>query len=59
MLGLVLVVVILAVGMESLQVVSLLDILHLVLNMRVGGVVTLRWREGMGHSLPFVVFVIL
>jgi hypothetical protein len=51
--------VVLMVGMESLQVVSLLDILHLVLNTRVGGVVALRWRGGTVHGLPFVVFVLL
>jgi hypothetical protein len=44
MLDLFLVVMVLVVGLESLQVVSLLDVLHLVLNMRVGGVVALRWR---------------
>jgi hypothetical protein len=59
MLSLVLVVVVLVVGMESLQVVSLLDVLHLMLNTRVGGVVALRWRRGMVHGLPFVVFVLL
>jgi hypothetical protein len=46
-------------GMESLVVVSLLDILHLVLNTMVGGVIALRWRRGTVHGLPFVVFVIL
>jgi hypothetical protein len=55
----VLVVVVLVVGMVSLQVVSLLDILHLVLNTRVGGVVALKWREGTIHGLPFMVFVLL
>jgi hypothetical protein len=40
-------------------VVSLLDVLHLVLNTRVGGVVALRWRGGTVHDLPFVVFVLL
>jgi hypothetical protein len=44
MLGLVPVVVVLVVGMESLHVVSWLDVFHLVLNKRVGGVVALRWR---------------
>jgi hypothetical protein len=59
MLDLDLVVVVLVVGMESLQVVNLLDILHLVLNTRVGGVVALRWRGGMVHGLSFVVFVLV
>jgi hypothetical protein len=27
--------------------------------MRVGGVVALRWKGGMVHSLPFMVFVLL
>jgi hypothetical protein len=59
MLDLFLVVMVLVVGLESLQVVSLLDVLHLVLNMRVGGVVALRWRGGMVKCLPLVVFVLL
>jgi hypothetical protein len=42
---------VLVVGMESLQVVTLLDILHLVPNTRV--------RGGTVHSLPFVAFVLL
>jgi hypothetical protein len=46
-------------GMVSLVVVSLLDILHLVLNTMVGGVVALRWRGGTVHGFPFVVFVLL
>jgi hypothetical protein len=52
-------VVVLEVGMESLQVATLLDGLHLVLNTRVGGVTTLRWRGGTVHSVPFVAFVFL
>jgi hypothetical protein len=56
MLILVQVVVVLVVG---LQVVSLLDDLPLVLNTGMGEVVALRWRGGMVHSLPFVVFVLL
>jgi hypothetical protein len=58
-LGLAQVVVVLVVHMRSLQVVSLLDVLHLVLNTRVGGVVALRWRGGTVHGLSFVVFVLL
>jgi hypothetical protein len=57
--SLVLVAVVLVDGMESLQVVSLLDVLYLVLNTRVGGVVVLRLRGGMVHGLPFVVFILL
>jgi hypothetical protein len=58
-LGSGLLVVVQMVGMVSLQVVSLLDSLHLVLNTRVGGVIALRWRGGTVHGLPFVVFVLL
>jgi hypothetical protein len=50
---------VLVVGMVSLQVVSLLDILPLVLNSGMGGVVALRWRGGTVHGLPFVVSVLL
>jgi hypothetical protein len=50
---------ILVVGLESLQVVSLLLVLPLVLNTGMGGVVALRWRGGMVHGLPFVVLVFL
>jgi hypothetical protein len=46
-------------GMVSLQVVSFLDVLHLMLNIMVGGVVALRWRGGTVHGLPFVAFVLL
>jgi hypothetical protein len=52
-------VVVLVVGMESLQIVSLLDDLHLMLNTSVGGVVVLRCRGGMVHGLPFMAFVLL
>jgi hypothetical protein len=52
-------VVILVVGLERLQVVSLLGVLPLVLNMGMGGVVALRWRGGTVHGLPFVVLVLL
>jgi hypothetical protein len=51
-------VVVLVVGLESLQVVSLLGVLPLVLNTGMGGVVALRWRGGTVHGLPFVVLVI-
>jgi hypothetical protein len=58
-LGLVLEVVVLVVGLESLQVVSLLGVLPLLLNTRMGGVVALRWRGGTVHCLPFMVLVLL
>jgi hypothetical protein len=57
-LGLLQKVVVLVVGLESLQVVSLLGVLPLVLNTGMGGVVVLRWR-GTAHCLPFVVLVLL
>jgi hypothetical protein len=52
-------VVVLVVGLKSLQVVSLLGVFPLVLNTGMGGVMVLRWRGGMAHSLPFVVLVLL
>jgi hypothetical protein len=52
-------VVVLVVGLESLQVVSLLDVLPLVLNTGIGGVLALRWKGGIVHGLPFVVLVLL
>jgi hypothetical protein len=52
-------VVVLVVGLESLQVVSLLGVLPLVFSMGVRGVVALRRRGGMVHGLPFVVLVLL
>jgi hypothetical protein len=58
-LGLVQVVVVLVVVMRSLQVVSLLGVLPLVLNTGMGGDVALRWRGGTVHSLPFVALVLL
>jgi hypothetical protein len=58
-LGLVLEVVVLVVWLESLWEVSLLDVLPLVLNTGMGGVVALSWRGGTVHDFPFVVFVLL
>jgi hypothetical protein len=55
----VLVVVVLVVGMVSLVVFSLLDVLHLVLNTMVGGVVSLSWRGATTQVLLFVAFVLL
>jgi hypothetical protein len=54
-LGLLQEVVLLVVGLESLQVVSLPSVLPLVLNTGMGGVMALRWRGGTVHCLPFVV----
>jgi hypothetical protein len=59
MLSLVQEVVVLVVGLESLQVVRLLGVLPLVLNMGMGGVVALSLRGGTVHSLLFVVLVLL
>jgi hypothetical protein len=58
-LGLFQEVVVLVVGLESLQVVILLGILPLMLNTGMRGVIALRWRGGMVHGLPFVVLVLL
>jgi hypothetical protein len=52
-------VVVLVVGLESLQEVSFLGVLPLVLNTGIGGVVALRWRGGTVHGFPFVVLVLL
>jgi hypothetical protein len=57
-LGLFQVVVVLVVGLESQQVVSLLGVLHLVFNTAVGGVVALRWRGGTIHGSLFMVLVL-
>jgi hypothetical protein len=57
-LGLLQEVVVLVVGLESLQVVNLLGVLPLELNTVMGGVVALRWRGGTVHGLPFVVLVL-
>jgi hypothetical protein len=56
---LVLEVVVLVVGLENLQEVSLLGVLPLVLNTGMGGVVALKWRGGTAHDTPFVVLVLL
>jgi hypothetical protein len=58
-LGLFQVVVVLVVGLESLQVVSFLGVLLLVLNTGMGRVVALRWRGGTTHGSPFVVLFLL
>jgi hypothetical protein len=56
---LVLEVVVLVVGLETLQEVSLLGVLVLVLNTGMGGSIALRWRGGTIHGLSFVVLVLL
>jgi hypothetical protein len=58
-LGLFQEVVVLMVGLESLQVISLLGVLPLVLNTGMGGVVALSWRGRTVHGLPFMVLVLL
>jgi hypothetical protein len=52
-------VMILVVGVENLQVVSLLGVLPLVLYTGMGEVVALRWRGGTVHGLHFLVLVLL
>jgi hypothetical protein len=50
---------VLVLGLESLQEVSLLGVLPLVLNTGMGGVIALSWRGGMVHGFPFMVLVLL
>jgi hypothetical protein len=52
-------IVVLVVGLESLQEVILLGILPLELTMGMGGVLALRRRGGTVHGLSFVVLVLL
>jgi hypothetical protein len=52
-------VVVLVVGLESLQDVSLLGVLPLVLNTGMGGSIALRWRVGTVHRLSFLGLVLL
>jgi hypothetical protein len=59
MLSLVLEVVVLVVGLENLQMVSLLGVFPLVLNTGMGGVVALSWTGETVHGFPFVVLVLL
>jgi hypothetical protein len=58
-LGLLQEVVVLVVGLESLQVVSLLDVLHLVINTSFGEVVALSLRGAMDHAFRIMVVVLL
>jgi hypothetical protein len=52
-------VVVLVVGLESLQVVKLLGVLPLEFTTGIGGVIGLRRRGGTFHGLSFVVLVLL
>jgi hypothetical protein len=54
---LVLEVIVLVVGLESLQEISLLGVLPLVLNTGMGGSIALRWRGGTVDGLSFMVLV--
>jgi hypothetical protein len=56
-LGLLQEVVVLVVGLESLQVVSLLDVLHLVINTSLEEVAALSLRGVTDHAFPIVVVV--
>jgi hypothetical protein len=56
---LVLEVVVLVVGVESLSEVSLLGVLPLVLNTGMGGSIALSWKGGTVHGFLFVVLVLL
>jgi hypothetical protein len=58
-LGLLQEVVVLVVGLESLQVVSLLDVLHLVINASLGEVAALSLRGATNHAFLIVVVVLL
>jgi hypothetical protein len=53
-----LVVVVLVVGLERVQVVSLLGVLLLVLNTGIGGVIALIWRGRTFHGLSCVDLVL-
>jgi hypothetical protein len=52
-------VVVLVVGLESLQVVSLLDVLHLLINTSLGEVAALSLRGATDHAFPVMVVVLL
>jgi hypothetical protein len=51
-------VVVLVVGLESLQVVSLLDVLHLVINTSLGEVAALSLRGAIDHAFPIMIVVL-
>jgi hypothetical protein len=52
-------VVVLVAGLESLQVVSLLDVLHLVINTSLGEVAALSLSGSTDHAFPIMVVVLL
>jgi hypothetical protein len=52
-------VVVLVVGLESLQVVRLLGVLPIEFTTGMGGVIALRRRGGTVHEFSFVVLVLL
>jgi hypothetical protein len=52
-------VVVLVVGLKSLQVVSLLDVLHLMISTNLEEVAALSLRGAMDHAFPIVVVVLL
>jgi hypothetical protein len=58
-LGLLQEVVVPVVGLDSLQVVSLLDVFHLVINTSLGEVAALSLRGAMDHAFPIMVVVLL
>jgi hypothetical protein len=58
-LGLLQEVVVMVIGLESLQVVSLLDVLHLVINTSLGEVAALSLRGATDHAFPIMVVVLL
>jgi hypothetical protein len=58
MIGLVPLVVVHVMGMLSLAVVCLLDVLHTVINTSLGEVATLSLRGATDHVFPFVVLVL-
>jgi hypothetical protein len=58
-IGLVPLVMVQVMGMFSLAVVCLLDVLHLLNNTSLGEVATLSLKGAMDHVFPFVVLVLL
>jgi hypothetical protein len=59
MLSLVQEFVVLVIGLESWQVVSLLGVFPFVLNTEMRGVVAWSWKGGTVHGLLFVVLIFL
>jgi hypothetical protein len=52
-------VMVLVVGLESWQVVSLLDVIHLMINTSLGEVTALSLRGATDHAFPIMVVVLL